>query len=433
MNCARAAEWLRQQERVRLISHFDADGLCACAILQGALSALGITVELEFLPLLTREVLMRFPKDEALLFIDVGASLPEIDEFSAFVIDHHQSESSPERMLNPWREGLDGGRDACSATIAYCVARELGTSDALLPLAVIGFLADSQEKQGVRGMNQELLAQGVAAGLLAVEERLRLFGYERWSLVELLVKSRDLRIPGVTGSARGARAFLEELGIPLRTEGRATRFDDLSAAQKAALLAQGARRATRQPATAIHITILGEEGLFRDARQVATLLNACGRLERPELGVAMLLGDAAARRAAQGVLAEYRRVLREAYAWQQAAPVEETAHYRIINAGGHILPSIIGTVCSMVARGGAVGRDVVVVGLARMTGVGCTKVSLRVHDRSRRDVLAALKRIVSDFPGVEFGGHRVAAGAVLKTRDEEAFLERARRVLSDNF
>ncbi|RME32066.1 DHH family phosphoesterase [Candidatus Woesearchaeota archaeon] len=425
---AHAAEWLRAQKSVRLVSHFDADGLCGCAIMKAALSAVGIETELEVLPVLTRAALARLPRDEPLLFIDVGSALPELDAYNAFVIDHHKSDAMPEQMLNPWSEGLDGGRDACSATLCLRVAQEFGEQDALLPIAIIGLLADSQEKRGLRGVNKAVVDTAVEKGLVSVEERLRLFGYERKGLASMLVQSRDLRIPGVTGNPHGARRMLEELGIPLRSGGRETRYNDLSAEQKAALLAMGRRRATRHPATTIHITILHEEGLFRDARQVATLLNACGRLEHAELGVAMLLGDAEARQAGKTLLNEYRDTLREAYAWLQTSKdVERGERFVIANARDKVRPSIIGTVCSMATRSGDVGRDVVVVGLARVGGL--TKVSLRVNDHSERDVHTLLQSILEGFDA-ECGGHRVAAGAVIKTEDEARFIERAKALLS---
>lgn len=428
---ARAAEWLRRQERVRLVSHFDADGLCGCAIMKHALERHGITTELEMLPVLTPDAVERFPRDEALLFIDVGSVHPELDELDAFVIDHHKSDEAPARMLNPWSEGLDGGRDACSATLSMLVAQELGENEDLLPIAVIGLLADGQEKRGLQGPNKTLVRAAVDAGLVRMEERLRLFGYERKGLVEMLVKSRDLRIPGVTGNQRGARKLLEELEIPARTAGRETRFGDLTTEQKESLLAVGKRRAQRRPASALHATLLHEEGLFRDARQVATLLNACGRLERPELGVAILLGDEGARQEGRTMLSRYRDKLRAAYEWQkQSEAVVRQERYVIINAGDRILPSIIGTVCSMATRSGDVGRNVAVMGLAHMGGL--TKISLRVNDRSERDVLALLKEILADFPETQCGGHRVAAGALIPTEEEDCFVERAKEILDKN-
>lgn len=408
------ATWLRPG--LRIVSHYDADGLCATAIIASCVERPAVTI----LPQLTRRHVRELP-DEPTLFLDVGAIHADAiaEHLSDYwILDHHKA-AKQERLLNPWLLGLDGGRDACTSTLAFRVAEHFDRAP--FEPAIVGMLADSQEKQGLHGLNKEVVDAAVAAGALEVEERLRLFGYERRNLVTLLVKSHDLQIPGVTENPEGARALLTELGLP-----HGARFHELDTAQRERLLSLR-ERTTRSPATARHFTLLREHGLFRDARQFATLLNACGRMERPELAVDIVRGNKAARDEGVEVLRSYRKALRDAYAWQSQADVEEGDNYRLIRAGRAILPSIIGTVCSMQTRSGDVARDTVVVGLAHQQDA-MTKVSARVNDRSDRDVLAILQEALEGIES-QAGGHRVAAGALLSTEDEECFLEQLRRVL----
>ncbi len=425
-----AAAALKGAERITLINHFDADGIAACAILRAALERLGRACAVRAVPQLSAEEIGGLG-DGFFVFVDIGAAhaaaiaarLPG----RALIVDHHRGE---ERAgPNPWLHGLDGGRDACSATLAFLIARRLDAANAdLAPLALVGIIADAQEKRGLHGPNADAVRTGEEAGLVAVEERLRLFGYERRGLVAMLIGSNDLRIPGVTGSAAGARKFLARLGIPLRDrQGRDTRYDDLEEDQRERLLRAGAEAATRRPAVAPHYLLVRERGLFRDARQYATLLNACGRLGRGELALAICGGDEEARRQAPGVLHEYRAALREAYEWQKRSPdVVRAPGYVLIDAGSRIPPSIMGTVCSMATRGGDVPEGVVVLGVA--DDGADAKVSLRVSGRDAPDLRDLLGSMLGGVEG-SYGGHAQAAGAVIRAADKERFLANARTVL----
>jgi len=429
-----AAERLRGQEVCRLVSHFDADGIAASAILATALERAGIATTSTFLPQLDEIALGTLPTKGFLVFLDMGSAYaPAIEQAfgdRVLVLDHRKLEGEPGgHELNPWSFGLDGGRDACSATLAFFVARALEErNENLAPLALVGVIADAQEKRGLQGLNEEAVMIGERAGLIALEERLKLFGYERKDLVRLLAASHDLRIPGVTGSTGGARRFLEGIGIPTEKDGRAVRYGDLNAEQRAALLEAGKKAATRKPTTALHFTLLKEEGMFRDARQYATLLNAFGRLERPEQGVAVCRGNASARAAAEKVLAEYRQTLHDAYAWQQRSPdVIRKDGYVLIDAGPKILASVMGTVCSMITRGGDVPPDTAVVGLADQGDA--IKVSVRVAGYNK-DAHELVTQMMDGIAGTS-GGHAQAAGAVIRAADKGRFVENAQRILGN--
>lgn len=415
----KAAAQLRDSSS-HLVSHFDADGLAACAIISTALDRKGIEHTTRALPNLGQEQLDNLNKEGTLVLVDVGSTLtlPE----GTILIDHHQSALKNE--LNPCSYGLDGSRDACSTTIAFLLAKELDEqNNDLAPLALVGILADAQEKQGLHALNKLVVEQGIVDGYIKEEERLRLMGYERKSLLGLLIGSHDLKIKGVTGNPKGARQFLERLGIPARVEERQTRFNDLTTEEKEALLEEGKKAASRQPPTAPYYSFPHEEGILRDARQYATLLNACGRLEKAELAIRICKGDVTD---TESILQEYSEQLRSAFRWQKEH-AERVGKHVLIDAGREILPSMIGTVCSMLTRGGDVPEGTYVLGLSRNTDA-TTKVSLRVAGFNGKDVNALLTQIMEDISG-ESGGHKHAAGAVIATSDEERFLENARQLL----
>ncbi len=422
----RGASRLGEASTVRIVSHNDADGIAAAGILAAALSRLGkrFTCELTPQPPLDDEsLLVGADGGELLVIIDLQGVARE----GALVIDHHPA--SGEGAVNPVLYGMDGSSDACSATIAFLIAKSLSRENSdLAGLALVGIIGDAQEKRGLHGLNKRVVSEAVEEGIVRVEERLRLFGYEFRSVLSMLIASYDLDLPGVTGNPSGARRFLGELGIPLRDDrGRQTRYNWLTSEQRERLFAGVGRLARRKPVTAPYYELLRERGLFRDARQYATLLNSCGRLEKAELGLRMCLGED--RDQSPLVLREYRERLRAAYELQRSGEgVERTPKYVLINGGRRILPSLIGTVCSMITRSGDVPEGVVALGLARYPE-RWTKVSARVAGEGL-DVRAALAEMLKGVRG-NCGGHANAAGALIASEDEERFLENARRVLNE--
>jgi single-stranded-DNA-specific exonuclease len=289
-----------------IIADLDADGIAGAAILASALERLGKPYQVQIVPHLTNRSVKRLAEKDAelIILVDIGAThLKEISsilpEEKLLLVDHHYPDDleSPLATLNPANHEMDGSKDICSATMAYFLAEDLDTANEdLTPLALVGIIADAQEKDGFQGLNEEIVMLGKDLGLVEEEERLKLFGYERRSVLGLMIGSHDLKIEGVTGDPEGAKAFLQELGIPLEGRRGQTRYWELSDEQKELLFEEGKKRATKEPAVAPYYSFPKERGMFKDARQYSTLLNACGRLEKANIGIAICMGDESARR-----------------------------------------------------------------------------------------------------------------------------------------
>ncbi|MBI2137935.1 DHH family phosphoesterase, partial [Candidatus Woesearchaeota archaeon] len=127
----------------------------------------------------------------------------------------------------------------------------------------------------------------------------------------------------------------------------------------------------------------------------------------------------------------YRREISNAMSWYKNAngSVIRGRGYMIINAEDRIMPTIIGTLASIVSHSSEVKDGMLILSMAQMLG-GKTKASLRVsgprgHGRNLRDVIASIAGSVDG----QAGGHHEAAGALFDTSREADFLEAAKRVL----
>jgi len=432
---------LSSSDPVRIIAHLDADGICAAAIMIKALSRAGIESDASIMEQISHDALRALP-DEPTIFVDAGAShldtIADIFSSNVLIVDHHRPVDIelPDNimMLNPLLFGIDGGREACSASVAYALALAMDAKNKeLSALAVVGIIADSQEKGGIVGFNNRALDDSKDTGLVRVERGLRLYGAETRSVAKLLAQSYDLKVPGITGDLRGAKELLRSLDIIERDDGNWRKWADLDDVERKKIvdaivdLAEG----DKEKLFVDHYALVREpHGPTRDARQFATLLNACGRLELGMLGLDIALGDEEALKRADSVLFDYKRTLNDAMRWYEDARsseyVEEGQGFVLINAQDNILPAIAGTLCSMIVRGSMVPRGTTVVALARYEN-GTTKISMRCVGGPDMDALLAdLVAIV----GGESGGHDSAAGGVIPTDSEEDFLAAAREALS---
>jgi RecJ-like exonuclease len=178
-----------------------------------------------------------------------------------------------------------------------------------------------------------------------------------------------------------------------------------------------------------------KESPTRDAREFATLLNACGRLNKASLGIGACLGDKRIKQKAISQLRAYKRAIIDAMKWynsnKETGKVMVNDGFIIINAGENIRPTMIGTTASIISKSNEFKEGTYIMSLARQDD-GTTKVSLRISGRNRSEEID-LRGIVSEITrqtGGEAGGHMHAAGAIISSEDEEKFIESAKSVLS---
>lgn len=135
---------------VAILSHFDADGLAAAAILARALERGGRTVAIH----LTGKG--ETPWDDAvrerlaavgpggLILADLGTRAePVLPECPTLVIDHHVPTGEPQAAITLSGNGLSP--EPTTALLAWWAAHALGDADDLMWLAAIGLIGDMED------------------------------------------------------------------------------------------------------------------------------------------------------------------------------------------------------------------------------------------------------------------------------------------------
>jgi len=440
-----------QKKHIRIVSHLDCDGLTAAAIIIKALLREGLNFSTSIVKQLDATILDELSKEDynCYIFTDLGSGYLSIIEKKLkgkqlFVLDHHKPEKVKNSVhhVNPHNFDIDGGKDISGAGVTYMFAKALNKQNKdLAHLAIIGAIGDIQEKKGFTGLNQEILADAVLSGKLEVKKGLSLFGSQTKPLHKILEYSTDPYIPGVTGNEQGAIRFLNELGINIKDkEGKNKKLIHLDE-QDMKKLTTGIilkRLGSEQDPEDIlgNIYLLTEEleeSPTKDAREFSTLLNSCGRLRKPSLGIGTCLDNKKVKKQAINLLSEYRKELIKALNWFYSnrgnEKIIEKDGYAIINTEDHVKDTMVGTLASIVSRSNIYREGTIIMSMAN-TIDGNVKISLRlVGTNPDMDLRKIVKDVAKKIGSGEAGGHKQACGCLIPQEKEQEFIKTAEEIL----
>ncbi len=364
--------------------------------------------------------------------------------------------------INPTIFGINGSKEVSGAGVTYLFAKEMNEKNKdLAYLGIVGAIGDSQEHDGFEGLNIGILEDAVASKKIYVDKGIRLFGADNKPLYKVLKNSVDIYIPGVTGNDEKAIEMLESLGIEPRQKGRWTKLEDLDEEQIKKLVERISSRkifeleeknkdvpcengengeSIAKPIetvkTADHTErsvygnkyiLAGANPEIRDLRELSTVLNSCGRMDKASVGMGMLLGDKKCLFRAIYTLKEYRGEILKGIKWVEAKKrskkVIEDKGFMIINAEENISPKILGIITSMISRNHQIETGTYIMALSKTEFNKKTKVSLRVAgNKTKVSLFKLLEKMVGKFDG-ECGGHHNAAGGIIDAKHEEQFIE----------
>lgn len=445
---AKCADRLRAADEVLVASHIDADGLTSAAIATTALTRAGIRVETTFHKQLDDDVIAGIAARDydTVLFTDFGsgqlsaiARHEAAGDFTAVIADHHQpADVEVDYHLNPVLEGIDGASELSGAGAAYLLARELGNNHDLAGLAVVGAVGDMQASDGeLHGANVAIAREGVEAGVLETGRGLSLYGKQTRPLPKLLEYASELAIPGISNDESGSIRFLDGLDVDLKADGDWRTWVDLTPEERQAVVSGLVKRGVERGVpprkinaivgTTYELTLEPEGTELRDASEYSTLLNATARYERPDVGLAVCLGnrDGAYTRARK-LLHNHRRNLSQGLDLVKDRGVTTESHLQWFHAEDQIRETIVGIVAGMALGTDAVSADQPIIAFAAKDEE-TTKVSARgtpalVH--RGLDLSAVMTAAAAAVDG-EGGGHDIAAGATIPTEREGDFLDHA--------
>ncbi len=449
-----AADLIAAAPEITIISHIDADGIACEAILSQAISRQGIPVKSIFVRQLEPLTMPQVPSDPSLkVFTDLGAGQQNLlferglTEKDVVIIDHHVSQ--PVERNYTQVNCLPYGYSRMSAAgVSYFVAKQLDPVNIdLAKLAIIGNVGDmmAREKCGLVGPARDIIVEdGMRHKSVEVRKKdLNCYGTATRPVHLSLAYNDDPFIKGISNNPEGARQFLKRLGIRQQNEnGRWFVWEEIGYEDKRTIISALAEqliangeRVDRLLAETYGFPDEIPRTPLRNAQEYATMLNACGRWSRPQVGGAILRGDrGVAYRDAEHMLNNHRAIIRNLLQYIIDTGVKELEYLQWIHVGGRYPDTIVGIGAGM-ALSKLNSTKPILVMCEVPEDTSLTKVSMRTNERVIErgvDLQQALSDASAEYGGGG-GGHKIAAGAYIPKSAEQEFLDRVNRILGEQF
>lgn len=455
------------------ISHIDADGITSLSIVVSMLKRLSKEVIWRNIHQLNSETVVEVGdlagevQPDLVIFSDLGSGqiglikehvqgVPSVE--CIIVLDHHiPDEASGIRTpsgdghgiieVNPCQHGVAGSYDLSGAGAAFLVAYTVSPDNVdLSELAVVGATGDLQDYygKGFSGINKAIVCLAESEGYVEVRKDLTFFGISTRPLPYLLEYATEPYLPGITGNRDACFQFFDELGIPLKDADDSWRtWADLANEEKKQVVQrlidviirnyESPRAATGIIGDVMTLVRRPPKTELRTAKEFSTLLNACGRNRKAEVGVRICLGDLESWREGQVLLQQHRSNLASALRRLETGGFnEKPGMYLVMDP--ETPDTIIGVVIGMAQGSRIVPADKPVIGVStKTTGDSpMVKISGRVGRSlvksgvNLRDVFVNASQSLNRTYGrmvAEGGGHPMAAGAFVLPEYLEEFLD----------
>jgi single-stranded-DNA-specific exonuclease len=426
-----AMKIINSAAQLRVVSHYDADGLSAAAIMTITLSRAHRRFHLTIRKGLEPDDIDTIAKEgnEAILFLDMGSGQVEALEqleARAAALDHHKPIRKSKKVVqaNPHFYGIDGMTEASAATISFLLAIMMDPCNwDLSPIALAGIIGDRQHMGGMKGINQQILDSAIEKKFVVVQKGLNLTGL---TIVDAIADSVDPFFVGLSGRKDNVLAFLDSMRLPPDTPMGS--LDEvyrrkLTSMLSLRLMGQGCRPETvEELVTDIHWV----PSMNLSASDLADLLNACGRMNHEGLGISVCMGDPEAIARAGELRREYNKKIMEKLVSIEAEGASQLDHIQFFHASE---PSLSGAECGLAMQ--------YILDQSKPTlALSVVGNKLKVSSRGTKhlvskglDLSAALKKAAEKFGGIG-GGHAVASGATVPEGKDIEFLKAVDEVVA---
>lgn len=413
---------------IRVLSHYDADGVTAAAIACETLYRRGYNFHVTLLKHPFKEELTKVKEEgnEFVILLDMGSGqIDMVKEFGcpSIILDHHHPVSKEPVFdsviqVNANLVGFDGNYEACGASMSYLFAKTVDENNVdLSPFAVTGAIGDKQHLGGFRGLNKTVFEEAVSTKRLKIEEnRLKVMGKR---IVEEITLSVDPYYTSLSGRRDEVERFLQRLLL-----GPNKRYSELSSGEKKKLhsaLILNLLRNNLQPEvidTVVQQRYISDS-LPDDLDRFSEVLDACGKSGETGLALAVCLSDGERYQRAVKVEQGYRELLLEHLKSLEDGGLRENSSIQYFFAP----KASIGSVLSGIVMNYFPYKGKPVFSLSSKNGnihVSCR--ATRALVKQGIDLAAVMRKVASRVDGTG-GGHKIAAGGTFRNIKEDELVE----------
>lgn len=448
---------------IHIYSHTDTDGICAASILSLALKRENINYHITILKQIQEKNLKQIAftmneNREFLFFLDFGSGhLNLLSEYLVdgkyIILDHHQPLKSQNNLSisgfhsNSYFADVSGSSDICGSGMAYLFAKKMRKDNIdLASLAVVGAIGDHQntgDQQTFTGENSVILQDAIESNQI-IED-----------VEPLLPRTISLPLGLATKLPEGINLFdndikkstffLKKIGVKHEDGFGHPRFlPDLSTSEKRILTSELVKKflsentdSTKNISDLLithYLLPQFKEYECYDAKDFSKMIDACGRLNIPSIGIAccVIRSNKIIKKGIEA-LKKYSQTLQNAVKW--LIDKKKFTHFKAIEAfDGEEMVSefIVGVVCSILIDSSIYDKSTEVDTSKPIIGYALSENNYKVSARCSENLikkgvdLSQAIRSTCTTLGLKAkgGGHPPAAGAYIpKTLIRQFFSE----------
>ena len=415
-----------KKTKIRVVSHYDADGITAASIISKALYREGYNFHATLMRNPFDKGLERVSKEDndLIIFTDMGSGqINTIEKMNckSIIIDHHQfrKEKTSENVLqiNANLCDINGNYEACGATLTYILAKTLNPKNKdLIGLAIVGATGDKQYIGGFRGFNKQLIDEALKEGLISEKIGLKLNGE---NLFDALFFSIDPYYSGISGNKKAIKDLFKKLEINEEIKFKELNEEQRNKLQSYLMFILIKKDLENNILETIIRPRYFSENIDFEFERFADLIDSCGKGGDRGLGFSVAMGDKTSFEKALKHEKECKEKILNELLRLEAEGFKEKKAIRYFYSNDSSLGGVIGGI----AMNFILDREKALLSLVKSND------ELHVSCRGTQYLVGrglnlgeAMKEASNKLDGIG-GGHAIASGATIKGDKEEEFLE----------
>ena len=421
-----------KENPLHIISHNDTDGITSAAIFSRALQRWHKPFSLEIVKSLEKDFIANLPEHKNYILLDLGSGL--LDELGKksckfIIFDHHEFDTSIPDNVTMIHPKINNSENIASSGISYLFAKALSEQNKdLATLAVIGMIGDMFESNlgktylGILKDSETIIKKGL---LLYPATR---------PIDRVLENSFSVFLPGVTGSLKGTLELLREAGIQRQGSSYKSLAEmnenEMEGLTTAILIKNTGKKEKPTESLIGNIFLTKFFNRLEDARELSALINACSRMDYPDISLGFCLGNKSMKEQAEKIYTKYKKLISSSLQIVPQIEIAKGEQFVILNAKDKIKDTIIGTIASIMSFSPVYEQGTAIIAMAYRSD-NKIKVSARIAGRKGRNVREILSKALYPIAEeAEVGGHPMAAGCILPKEKESLFIESLKKQLS---
>jgi RecJ-like exonuclease len=423
-----------KSSRVRVISHYDADGITSAAIMCKAIYRAGYDFHASLMRNPFDKGLARVSNEdnELIIFLDMGSGQIETIEkmgCKSIIVDHHQylKEKTSENVLqiNANLCGINGNYEACGSTLSYSVALAIDKKNSDLgDLAMAGATGDKQYIGGFRGYNKTILDGVLKKGFLSERTEIKLYGD---SIYDALYFSVDPYYSKISGNNENIIQILKKL--ELNTDQSIDKLNDnkMKKLQSILMLKLIKIGCEKNILDTVIRPRYYSDNFYCELERLADLLDSCGKGGNRGLGLELCLGDKDSFSKAVKLEKDYKQNILDQLLNLEENGIKELNGFRYF----YSIDSSLGGVIGGIATNFIFDKEKPLISLVKKNDE--IHISARGNQflvKKGLDLGFAMKDVANRIGG-HGGGHKIAAGATISSNKEKEFLEMVDKIIID--